>query len=166
MEKEYLELCDKNGKSLGKTILRGNKPNAGEFIRLVLVCMENSEGQLLIQKTSKNKDGKHAFTGGHVKAGQSCKEACIDEILEELGIEIKNKEIQFVNKFIYKESALFYVYHALKDFSLEELKLQKEEVEFVKWLDKNEIEFLISIGELRETSALAFSKIQSLHTKK
>ncbi len=66
---EYLDLLDENKNLTGKIIERGTKFEEGYYVNVVIVFIENSKGQFLIQKTSKQKGSTWATTGGHVKAG-------------------------------------------------------------------------------------------------
>ena len=58
--------------------------------------IQNSKGEFLIQKRSKQKDGKYAATGGHVKTGQTSIEGMMDEIQEELGLTVKPEELELL----------------------------------------------------------------------
>ncbi len=154
---ELLDLYDINGNKLGKTILRGEKPNENEFIKLVVVYIK-SEEYFLFQKCSSQKGGEFAVTGGHVSSGNNSKgQACI-EIEEELGLTIDENRLKFLGN-IFRGNAIFDVYlyedESLKNF---DFKLQKEEVEDVLWLSKPEIEDLINRGLVRQSSCQHYNK--------
>ena len=149
---EYLDLYDKNKKLTGKKILRGiDKIPKDNYIIIVVIFIENSKGEFLIQKTSINKGSIWATTGGHVKSGQTSKEAIIEEVKEELGIDISKDKINLVvsKKF---EEKFEDVYYLNKDINMEELTLQKEEVELVKWLSIEDINKLISKNKFRKSN--------------
>jgi len=160
MQQELLELCNEEGEFLGKTILRGQKVKEGEFVKLVLVLIENNNKQFLIQKTSKDRGSVYAFTGGHVKSGQSCEEVCVCEVEEELGFKVEKNDLDFVDKFCYN-NRLFYVYHVRKDMPLEKIHIQYSEVESVEWLDESQIKKLSGENKLRESSHKAFMHLKS-----
>ncbi|MBQ9071921.1 MAG: NUDIX domain-containing protein [Bacilli bacterium] len=148
---EYLDLYDENKKLTGKKILRNKKGynlEKGTYINIVVVYIENNEGKFLIQKTSKEKGSIWATTGGHVKSGQTCDESIIEEIKEELGIYININELKhiMIDK---REFAFQDVYYLKKDINVNDLTLQNEEVEFVKWLSVEEINKLIDNDEFR-----------------
>ena len=155
---ETLDLYDSNGKKLNKTILRGQKPNAGEFIKLVVVYLK-SRGLFLLQKCSVEKGGQYAVTGGHVSAGNSSLQQAQIEIQEELGVKIDSSKLRFLGN-INRTSAIFDVY-LYEDDSLFDFKfsLQVEEVENVYWLTKAQIEDLISQGVVRESSCQHYDKL-------
>lgn len=156
---EYLDLYDENKKLTGEKFLRGSgKPEKGKYVNIVIVFIENNEGKFLIQKTSKERNSIWATTGGHVKLGSNCNEAIIEEIKEELGIDINIKDIKHVqtNKF---EMYFQDVYYLKKNINIEDLALQKTEVECVKWLSVDEIKELIDKDEFRKGNIKAFNYI-------
>ena len=89
---EYTDLYDENKNLTGEKLFRkkGTKliVPKGRYSVVVLAFIENSKGEFLFQMTSKRKKNVWATTGGHVKSGQTSKEAIIEEIKEELGIDI------------------------------------------------------------------------------
>lgn len=156
---EYLDLYDENRNLTGKKILRGSgKPDKGNFINLVIIFIKNAENKFLIQKTSKEKGGIWATTGGHVKSGQTFTEAIIEEVKEELGIDISKENF----KFIYTEKfdfAFMDVYYLEKNINIEDIEVQEEEVEFVKWLSVEEIKELIKNNKFRKGNILALENL-------
>ena len=81
---EYLDLYDKDRNLTGEFIFKGEPVPKGKYIIVILAMIQNSKGEFLIQKRSKQKQGKFAGTGGHVKTGQTSKEGMLEEIQEEL----------------------------------------------------------------------------------
>lgn len=152
---EYLELLDENKNLTGKIIERGTKFEEGYYVNIVIVFIENSKGQFLIQKTSKEKGNVWATTGGHVKAGSAPLDAITQEIKEELGIDVSVNELKHIyvdkRKFAFQD-----VYYLKRDIDINDLTLQKEEVEFVKWLSIDEINKLIENNEFREGNINSF----------
>jgi len=149
---EYLGLYDKNGNDTGEKIIRTHdKKNVpeGKYIKLVLIFIKNSEDKFLFQLTSKEKDGKIATTGGHVQAGQSSIEAIYAEVSEELGIDIKNDNMKFIGSY-FRGCAIVDVYYLEKDLDINNLTLQKEEVDSVNWYTVLELENLIEKDTLRK----------------
>ena len=51
------------------------------------------------------------------------------------------------------------VYYLEKNINIEDIKVQEEEVEFVKWLSIDEIKELINKGEFRKGNIVAFEMI-------
>ena len=154
---EYLDLYDENGILTGEKVLRtkGMKPEIGKYIKIVIVFIKNDENKFLIQKTSKEKGSVWATTGGLVSSGYTPDETVVKEIEEELGLIIDFKELKHIET-IKREHAFQDTYYLEKNINIEDLKLQEEEVEFVKWLSINEIKELINKDEFRKGNTLPF----------
>lgn len=141
---EKRDLYDKERKLTGETIYKGKSVPKGKYIIVILVMIQNSKGEFLIQKRSKQKDGKYAATGGHVKTGQTSIEGMIEEIQEELGLTVKSEELELLYSAREDEHDVFFdLYYMKKDIDLSELVLQEEEVELVQWNTIEEIDELI-----------------------
>lgn len=155
---EMLELFNKDGKSLNKSIARGDKNFAeNEYIKLTTIWLK-SKDKYLIQKCSEEKGSEYAVSGGHVQAGKTSAEQAVLELQEELGLDIDEKDLKFLGN-IYRKHAIFDVY-GLEDDKLinKEFVLQEEEVEDVLWLTENQISSLIKEGNFRKTSAEQFEQ--------
>ena len=160
---EYTDLYDDNKNLTGEKIIRkkGTKLEVpkGKYTIVVLAFIENSKGEFLFQMTSKRKKSVWATTGGHVKAGQTSKEAILEEIKEELGIDIDPTEIELFKTYKY-ESAFKDVFYIRKDININELVYEEDEVEYVQYLTKEEIMDLINNdGNIRKTNIDAFLDI-------
>lgn len=153
---EYLNLYDRNGNLLKEKGIRGVK--ADNLVGIVIIFIENSKGEFLIQKTSLEKDSLFATTGGHVTYGLTFKDAIIKEVEEELGIDISNDNIIEVNTYT-REFYIQKVYYLKKDISLKDITIQDSEVEYVKWLNKEEINNLIDENKFRESNVEGFRYI-------
>lgn len=131
-------------------------------MRVIAVFIQNSKNKILVQKRSRQKNGKYGITSGHVKVNETSLEGAIREIKEELGIDIKEEELELFYKA--KQSGnLYNLYYLKKDVDINSLKLQKEEVEFVKWCTKEEIEELIRSDEFFENHIEAFEIFRKLY---
>lgn len=159
---EYLDLYDKDGNLTGETIIRGGDVPKGRYFNIVVCYIKNSEGKFLIQKTSKEKGGKYSSTGGHVKSGQTLIEAMIAEIGEEIGIDIKEEELKYIDRYIKNDTVIFNLYYIEKDIDVKKCKLQKEEVESVSWMTINEIDKLIKEENYFPTHGILFEKIKKM----
>lgn len=141
---EKRDLYDINRKLTGETIYKGESIPKGKYIIVVLVMIQNSKGEFLIQKRSKQKDGKYAATGGHVKTGQTSIEGMMEEIQEEIGLTVKPEELECIYSQRFDEGQVFFdLYYMKKELELSELVLQEEEVESVQWNTIEEIDDLI-----------------------
>ena len=144
---EFLNLYDREGNLLKDKGVRGEKND--NLIGIVIIFIENSLGQFLIQKTSLAKGNVFATTGGHVTYGATFRTTVINEVKEELGIDISNEKIMEVNTYI-GERVIQKVYYLKKDIDIKDITIQKEEVEYVKWCTKEEINKLILNDEFRK----------------
>lgn len=153
MEKRVLFDRDKN--ATGETINQGEPVPKGRYLHVMVIWIENAEGSFLIQKTSKQKGEEWTTTGGHRIRGETSVEAIKREVKEELGIEIP-EEIRFIGC-IEEEACFIDVYSVKKDIELEEMRLQEEEVQEVRWMKKEEIEEKILRGEFHRRHAKFFA---------
>lgn len=142
---ERRDLYDINRKPTGETIFKGEKIPLNRYIIVVLSFIQNSKGEFLVQKRSKQKDGKFASTGGHAKTGENSIEAMISEIREELGLNVLPSELNLIYSGREDTERVFFdIYYLKKDFDIESLTLQKEEVDFVEWDSIEKINELIA----------------------
>ena len=158
---EYLDLYDVNKKLTGEKIVRGKgKPQVPEnnYINIVIIFMQNSEGKFLFQITSKEKGNEIATTGGHVKSGQTSYEAILAEVDEELGLDISKEDVKMIDSYIFGV-AFMDVYYLNKDINISDLKLQDDEVESVEWFTIDRIKELINEGKVRKGNIKAFESI-------
>ena len=141
---EKRDLYDKDRKLTGEFIFKGEPIPKGKFIIVILVMIQNSKGEFLIQKRSKQKGSEYAATGGHVKSGQTSVEGMIDEIQEEIGLAVKPQELELLYSSREDDQDVFFdLYYMKKDFEISDLVLQEEEVESVSWKTIEEIDELI-----------------------
>ncbi len=142
---EKRDLYDINRNLTGKTIFKGEPIPDNNYIIVVLVFIQNSEGKFLIQKRSKIKNNKYATTGGHPKSGETSIQGIISEVKEEIGLDIdsSNLKLYYTGRSDY-EKVFWDDYYIKMDISnIQNLVLQKEEVESVCWLSIPEIKALM-----------------------
>ena len=140
---EKRDLYDENKQKTGEVIEKGQPIPNGRYYITVVVWMQNSEGKFLIQRTVPEKYHMWATTGGHPKSGENSLEGIVTEIKEELGLNVNPDELKLF-KTIKTEDDFVDLYYLKHDFNIEEITVQKEEVEDVKWASIEEIESLIS----------------------
>ena len=144
---ELRDLYNKNRQRTGQTIQRDQPTPPGCYILVVMVFIQNSDGKFLIQKRSRAKGGYYASTGGHAKTGETSIEAMCSEIAEELGLKLQAEDLQlFYSGRSDDEQVFFDDYYYKADINLEDLTLQKSEVESIQWLTEAEIETLNGQG--------------------
>ncbi len=133
---EYWDIYDANKNVTGRTMKRNDWIlKDGEYHLTVLGVIKRSDGRFLITKRVMTKAwaaGWWEVSGGAVQAGEDSKEAVIREVREETGLDVSDCEggLSFTYQRENLEEGDNYfvdVYHFIKDFSKEDVVLQKEE---------------------------------------
>lgn len=149
---ELIDLYDENRKPIGKTIKRGEPISEGEYKLSVHMWIMNGEGKIYIQKRAgvrKLFPNKWENPGGGVVAGDDSIKTLKKEFEEELGIELTGKSKLI--KSIKRQKDFVDIYHVIQDFQIDDLNLQKEEVECAKWATLDEIMKMIENGDFCPT---------------
>ncbi|WP_391117365.1 GNAT family N-acetyltransferase [Psychrobacillus sp. L3] len=150
----------------GKTHIRGDDMQEGDFHPVVHIWIMNEEGQFLIQQRQPWKKGWanmwDCAAAGAAITGETSEMAAIRETKEELGLNLgmENAEILFTVKF----SRGFDDHWLVKqNVDINDLSLQYEEVADAKWATMDEIRELVKSGEFiqYETLEPLFELIQS-----
>lgn len=165
-ELELLDICDENGNPTGRVTERSVAHSTGVPHRTahVWVVRKREDGgyDVLLQKRSLTKDSFPGYmdtsAAGHVAAGCECLESARRELYEELGIDAAPEELAYVGYFndgelqaefdgkLFRNHEIGFVHVYQKEINTEHLKLQKEEVDSVHWMDYNECLTLVSQG--------------------
>jgi len=153
---EYLNLYDKTGNLINKKGIRGQVTDY--LVGIAIVFIENSKGEFLIQKTCLSKGNIFATTGGHVTYGTTFLETIKNEIKEELGIEVNKDKIIEVKTYI-KDEYVQKVYYLKEDINLKDIVCDKNEVEYVEWINKDKINELIKNNMFRQSNIEAYKYI-------
>ena len=161
---ELLDIYDNEGNKTGKVIKRGDKSvqlSENEHIAVAVIFIENNKGEFLMQKTSTEKGGLFSSTGGHIDSGETPLSTIRREVEEELGINVDNDTIEEYG-FILYDKPLRYMFYLKKDIDINDIKVQEEEVEYVKYMTKEEILNLIENKQITESHGIIFNKILEL----
>lgn len=145
---ELLDVYDDNGKKTGKVVERGIDDSAfekGEHIAVAIIYIENSKGEFLIQKTSKEKGGIYSSTGGHVDHNEEPIDSIVREVKEELGLEISKNDIADLG-YLVVDFPVRFVFYMKKDIDIESLTIKKDEVESVSFMTIQELRKIINKG--------------------
>lgn len=110
--------------------------------------------EVLLQRRSEEKDSYPGLwdvsAAGHVAAGGNYLETAVRETAEELGISLEPDELTFLFSLksestweyrgeIFTDREFHHVFMAEKDVDIEEVRLQKEEVAEVCWMDAEKL---------------------------
>ena len=157
MEREKRDLYDKNSNLNGLTYLKGDPIPHGYYPMVVMIAIQNSRGDFLMQKRVPHKGGDWGVTGGHPKSGQNCEEGIIAEVQEELGIDITNQKLETFSsgcdgKDCYK------MYYTKMDINLNEVIIQKDELTEVKWFSMKQLQNMVDKKILNQDQVDFFVK--------
>lgn len=154
---EFFDICDENGRPTGQTVERGEAHRTGVLHRTAHVWLIREEAgrtQVLLQKRSLNKDSFPGLydtsSAGHVPAGSEVLPSALRELEEELGIHARPDDLQYVGRFrihyekmfhggLFRDNEIAWVYVCRLPVEIGALRLQKEEVEEVRWFDAEEV---------------------------
>ena len=154
---EFFDILDEKGNKTGRIKERSLVHEDGDIHGTVHIWIRRKTEKgydLLLQKRSKQKD---SFPGcydissaGHISAGDEPLETALRELEEELGIKAEPEQLKKVcmhegsmngnfygREFKNHEISTVYMYEETVDIT--KLKLQKEEVEEVMWMDQEEL---------------------------
>ena len=138
---EMLDVFDINGNYLGvKSRSFCHSENPGVYHKPVWIWIKNDQGQVLVQKRAMCKKQWPGLwdmpAAGHVDAGEDLITACVRETEEELGIHFEKDDFKFIKEwYMPDEWELGQIYLLNTNAKIEDMTLQVEEVEEVKWLD-------------------------------
>ena len=143
---ELWDLYTADREKLEKTMVRGEKQPEGTYRIIVHVCIFNDKGEMLIQKRQPFKQGWSGMwdlsVGGSAVSGDNSRSAAQRELREELGLDIDFEKIN-PSLTIYFERGFDDVYLLTRNVDINDIKLQYEEVETVKWASADEIKSMI-----------------------
>ncbi len=159
---ELLEVLDENGVGTGKPATRKEIHEKGLWHRAIIVAVINDDNKILIQRRSENKE---KFPGlwdlsvaGHVPFGSDSMSCAAIEIMEEIGYMLPKvtqvRDFRFMSSFrnqltisdtfIENQFYEFFIFNA--NISLDNFKIQKEEVSEVKFATIYEIKEMMEKG--------------------
>lgn len=148
---EYWDLYDENRRKLNKIAVRGSILNDNEFHLVVNVWIKNKNNEFLISRRSKNKSHPLMWetTGGSVLLGEESIDATIREAKEELNVDLdklKGKLIGSEKRYFKGRNDIIDVWLFESNASLNDIKLQKEEVCDCMWANRERIKELYNKG--------------------
>ncbi|MFW6677069.1 radical SAM protein [Lacrimispora sp. AGF001] len=164
---EMFDVYSSNGIRTGKIEDRKYELLDGEFRLGVNAYICNSQKQFLIQKRSAQKEilsGVWDIHMGHATTGEESDDTLFREIKEELGITLVPSNIRLKKRFVwYEEKYLLDLYFIVSDIKISECVLQKSEVDDVKYIDLDEMKYLIDrMNRPLEYKRLVYKGVEDL----
>ncbi|MDH3698440.1 MAG: NUDIX domain-containing protein [Flavobacteriaceae bacterium] len=105
---EWVDILDENGNATGRTCLKSEAHAKGWFHPCVHIWFYTSNGDILVQQRGANKKTYPLLwdvsVAGHMAAGETSEEAALREVEEEIGLRIKEADLQQVG--VYKSLKL------------------------------------------------------------
>ena len=146
---ELVDLYDENRLPLGKTAERSAPKGPGELRLVVHVCVFDRRGRLLIQQRTRSKfifpNLWDVSVGGGVDAGETSRRGAEREVREELGVSLDLSGLR-PSVTVNFDGGFDDFYILTRDLSLEDLTLQEEEVQAVRWASLEEILDMLGRG--------------------
>lgn len=158
MAKEIIDELNEKGEIIG-SIDKDLAHKEGRLHKSIHLLILNKNDEVLIQYRCKDKDlypdTWDVSVGGHVGLGEDTKDACVREAKEELGIDIKVNDLEFLGtlrenlKYKNIDSREFVdVFLTRKDVKITDIKLQEEEVGSAQFVAVADLFELIDNNEL------------------
>ncbi len=142
---ELIDVLDENGNKTGEIVTRTQIHKEGLWHKIVVIAIIDKEGRLLMQQRAKDKTKNSlkwdVSSAGHVSSNQTSIESAIRETQEELGIEVNEKELQYILTYKdnvkidedYIDNQIYDCYIVKKEkIDIKNIKIQESELEQVK----------------------------------
>ena len=156
--REERDLYDKNLVLTGQTYFKGDAIPEDVYPLVVMIAIQNSKGEFLMQKRVESKGGDWGVTGGHPKSGETPIEGIITEVKEELGLDFsKENFIEYDSGCDGKDC--YKMYFINKDIDPKDITIQKEELSEVRWFSIEELTHMVETNELNEDQISCFLKV-------
>ena len=139
---EWFDLVDQSGKVTGRAPRSAVHGNPNLLHPVVHLHIFNKNGQIYLQKRSRNKDvqpGKwDTAVGGHVNSGEDIEAALKREMAEELGVQSDN--IQPLYRYVMRNNYESELVHTFRINYNGPFRINRDEIEFGRFWRLNEIE--------------------------
>lgn len=144
---ELWDVYDENRVRTGKKHVRGNALGQGEYHIVADVWTVNHRQKVLLTQRHPNK--KYGLmwecTGGSVLEGENSMEGALRELSEEVGIHAEERELHLIHTIRQKERFVD-TYITRQGFTLEDLRLQPEEVVAARLVTFEELTDMWELG--------------------
>lgn len=150
---ELIDVVDYYGVKTGIVKPKSMVIKDGDYHRAISILIMNSDDEILFQKRSAIKKVYpnlwSMFLKGHIKSGETVKDASIREIKEEIGVDVLPSELEYLYTIRDEkqvadgvEKILFDTFLLVKDIALADIKLN-DEVSNVQFVTKDDAIYLI-----------------------
>ena len=159
---EIVDKFDNKRRPLNKTSERYEK-NKGEYRQSMHVWIQNSNGGFLIQKRAMTKKvfpGKWSITGGAVDSGETSLDTLVRECKEELGVDVDINKAELLMT-LKRDLDFVDIYLLRQDFEIENMTLQKEEVDEAVWISRGNLNRMV----LEDSFAISVSYYYDMFMK-
>jgi isopentenyldiphosphate isomerase len=156
---EYIDIVDQNGRPIGLSAPKSEIHAKGHLHNTAHVWFFTSKGEILLQQRAASKAICPLLwdvsVAGHIDAGETPEQAAVREAKEEIGITISEDQLINIGVFecfqSYPNGIIDNEFHntfiAEIKIDLEDLILQKDEVEALKFVTIPEFQILLSNSE-------------------
>ncbi len=131
--------------------IKGRKElNKGEYRISTHIWIKNQQNRILIEKRSEKEDKfpeMWAQVGGGVKTGDTSKITVFKECKEELNYDVKEENLFYIGSYV-RTKDIVDVWMVNQDISIDNLKLQEDEVADVKLVTFEEFDKMIESGKV------------------
>ena len=161
MKAEMIDVVNENGVRTGEIVSRAEIHRKGLWHRVAMLCIVNSNNEMLLQQRHKN---LNKFPGlwdlsvaSHVQSGSDVVSTLLKEVNEEIGIQIEYKvqakDFRFITSFrnhhVYQdliENQYYDLFVLRKDIDLKDITFNDKEVQDVQWVNYTKLQKLIKAG--------------------
>ena len=148
---EFFDVLDEHGDFTGEVLSRDECHKRGLWHKAAVVFIVSNDNQrILLQLRGANKklwpNLWDVTAGGHVLAGEFGYQGVIRETREELGIEISKNDLEYIGTTVSETKRLdivnrhfneLYIVHS--DVDIADITLQEDEVQDIKWFERDEL---------------------------
>ena len=157
MEREKRSLYDKNSNLTDKFYFKGDKIPENYYPMVVMVAIQNSKGEFLMQKRTPHNGGDWGITGGHPKFGETPTQGMITEIKEELGLDVNENDLVEFNSGC-DGTDCYKMYYLKLDVDLKNITIQEDELTEVRWFSLSKLKEMVETKELNPNQIAFFIK--------
>lgn len=157
---EYIDMLHADGSPTGKSCSKSDIHSKGYFHNTAHVWFYNDKAEILLAQRSATKSICPLLwdisVAGHVDSGETIEHAAIRETREEIGIEIPENTLEKIGVYDcfqsyangIKDNEFHHTFIAKIDYTLNNLKLDTDEVAQVKFVSLPEFQELLKKSDL------------------